>query len=381
LNAIITNENGSHYVNFYTGTPIKNDSIFIDELCNISMRHPYPGDLTAEGGIWVIDIARCLTQLYAPQLMMMFIAQPLLMGLNLPYDDVWKKAVNSLFGELRLFVKNSNYVPIILGMGSLTQFKSLVDTSNLDGYVASSLWTYHHAGVYGATSQDYEKLKNNPSIKHIVSREEFALKYGISDSLYLEEFPDYHITAVEGYAFEGIKGHERTLYRIPAQEKYIPVYTELDSPKNILDIKKIVNEGIDSGKKIALILIEGVGSDIFPYTYNLCKNYDDWYTYDHSINQYFAITTGLPFYSNSFPPICNHQALRKETNDPRSLFKTAFFSDFPANAIGRRPDIRSVAVGSRSVTTHACSGADISVECFCRNLANVGVCTVLNDPK
>lgn len=382
MNALFaTADKGCFYTDFYTGDIIDNIPPFAEELRRISIRNPYPGDLKEEGGLWVIDMAGSLARLYDPHLMMMFIAQPLLMGLNLSSDAQDGKYINCLFDALHSFMEKYGYTPLIVGMGGLTPLISLVDTGDLEGNVASSLWAYHHAGVYGAVSSDYQKLKKNPMIKHIISREEFARSYGITDQSYLAQFPDYHITAADGYAFDGIGGYERTLYRIPIQARCLPVYSGLTSPQNISDIKKIVNDGLDSGKKIALILIEGVGIDDFPLPYSLCENYCDWYIYDQSINQYMAITTGRPFYTNSFPPICDHQALRKKNTDQKSPFKTAFFADFPLDALGRRADIRSAAVGSRSVTTHACSGADISIECLCRNLATAGICSVLNSAK
>jgi len=376
-----TADKGCFYADFYTGDIKNNIPPLAEKLREISISHPYPGDLKEEGGLWVIGMASSLARLYDPHLMMMFIAQPLLLGLNLPSDAQDRKYINCLFNALHSFMKEYNYIPIIIGMGGLTPLISLVDTGDLEGNVASSLWAYHHAGVYRAGSSDYEKLQKNSMIKHIISREEFASRYGITDQSYLAQFPDYHITAADNYAFDGIGGYERTLYRIPIQERYLPVYSGLTSPQNIVNIKKIVNDGLDSGKKIALILIEGVGSDDFPLPYSLCENYCDWYTYDQSINQYLAITTGHPFYANSFPPICDHQALRKKNEAQGSPYKTAFFADFPLDALGRRADIRSVAVGSRSVTTYACSGADISIECLCRNLATAGICSVFNTSK
>lgn len=55
------------------------------------------------------------------------------------------------------------------------------------------------------------------------------------------------------------------------------------------------------------------------------------------------------------------------------------FREIPPHTLGADFEGPSLAVGNRSMFTHMVFGADISVECFARNLFNQGCIAVLKE--
>jgi hypothetical protein len=58
---------------------------------------------------------------------------------------------------------------------------------------------------------------------------------------------------------------------------------------------------------------------------------------------------------------------------------SGFFREIPEHTPGSGFSGRSIAVGNRSMFTHMVFEADISIECFARNLYNPGCIAVLMD--
>jgi hypothetical protein len=56
---------------------------------------------------------------------------------------------------------------------------------------------------------------------------------------------------------------------------------------------------------------------------------------------------------------------------------SGYFRSVPEDTIGASLGVRSIAVGNRSMFMHMVAGADISVECFARNLYNQGTMAVI----
>jgi len=56
---------------------------------------------------------------------------------------------------------------------------------------------------------------------------------------------------------------------------------------------------------------------------------------------------------------------------------SGYFREVPGHTLGADCGGRSIAVGNRSMFTHMVFGADISVECFARNLFNQGCMAVI----
>jgi hypothetical protein len=93
--------------------------------------------------------------------------------------------------------------------------------------------------------------------------------------------------------------------------------------------------------------------------------------------QYLAIATGHHFVDFPYPPGYRYE-LHDGENKPYPF--SGVFSEFPADAIGRRVAGRTAAVGARAMMTHVVFGADIAIECFVRALYNHGVMAAIHIP-
>jgi len=154
----------------------------------------------------------------------------------------------------------------------------------------------------------------------------------------------------------------------------LPVNTS-ESVQNITDIAGAVRRLLEKNK-VALILLEGVGLEDFPWECSGCSSTYGDYIYSGPDELYHSICTGqhLPFHP--FPP--GYRYYDDDGENKPWPFSGPYLS-MPSQALGADPGIRSAAVGSRSVLTHVTSGADIAVECFARSLYNYGTLAVLDD--
>jgi len=82
-------------------------------------------------------------------------------------------------------------------------------------------------------------------------------------------------------------------------------------------------------------------------------------------HQVFAYPPGYRF---------SHEAMEQ-----REFPFSGHFREVPAHTLGADFEGGSLAVGNRSMFTHMVFGADISVECFARNLFNQGSIAVLKE--
>ena len=163
-------------------------------------------------------------------------------------------------------------------------------------------------------------------------------------------------------------------YKISAKDEFIPVYTDLGEVRSMVEVKKIIQDNI-SNKKIALILVEGIGINDFKLPYQKCSNKYKWYTYEQSEDHYLSLLTGKHFQYNDYPSGYKYYV---EDNNEKKFPYSGPYTDFPSETVGKSIDVKSAAVGSRGILTHMASGADISIECFARQLYNYGTMAIIN---
>jgi len=191
--------------------------------------------------------------------------------------------------------------------------------------------------------------------------------------------PDVIILRESGYALT------RTRFRGLFQHKAVeitdelPIYTTLPMPSHITDVKRVINTALDNGIKVALIILDGIGAADFHLPYENLPARDKWITYSDSFSQYMALLLGEPFYRSGIPLVREFRTFKERVNRyPYSQFTDG---EMPKNAIGRRKDVKTAAVGCRSIYTHAVSQADICIECHARQMVSSGILALVNDPK
>jgi len=356
-------------VDLRDGRPVKVTHPRLDIAAAVCAAHPYPGDLTAEGLRWVTDTALDLNDRYLPDYFFLNYAHAYLHALFRPQAAGEHAAqVEAVFREIERFLGATGFEPVIVGLGELMPWKGTIETTDLEGLVSAAGMHTRFAGLFGPSPRDLEKMAGRPGVERIVARAELRAEFGGIDAFYAA-CPDYLVVAQAGYVFRGVNVGSRSVHRVARPEDDLPLHTSLSGGESLTDVADLVLRAL-GGRKVALILAEGVGCDTFPWPFRRVSNRLHWLRYTMGADQYLALTSGRHFVDYPYPPGYRYE-LHDAPGAPYPL--SGIFNDMPEQTIGRRFGGRSAAVGSRSMLTHIAAGTDIAVECFARSLYNHGV--------
>jgi hypothetical protein len=371
--AIIDAREWQNMFDLRTGKKAHETGPAVQMVKGVLEKHPYPGDTDSRSNQWVTDVALDLNEKYLPRFVFLSYAHQYFCGRYIPIThQEWNDRISAVFAEAERFIKRSGFTPIVVGTGDMTDFREFIDVSRLDGLAISTHWSARYAGLHGPSVNDLKHLEKNPKIERIVTRDELLSLFNGNpeDGLMV---PDYLLLAREGYLFKTAGTTLRKSVRIPAISFRIPVFTELESPKGIIDIRGVIDAHLNN-RKIVLILLEGIGIKEFPLPYSSCENGKGWYYYEPGDAQYLTITTGK--YQVFDYPI--GYKYYEEDSENKEYPLSGYFKSIPEKTLASQFPGRSIAVGNRSMFVHMVVGADISLECFARNLYNQGTMAVIH---
>lgn len=352
----------------------KADTSPLDQMVRaVQERHPYPGDLDSAGNRWVTDTALDLMERYDPSFVFLTYAQQYFAGrYSLQTDADQAAAVTAVYEEVERFVALSGFTPLIVGTGGMIPLLASVDLTRLDGLALCTHWSARYAGLHDPSPRDLRSVASHPEIERIVTREEFL-------SLFRDcpadaaRVPEYLLVARQGCMFKTVGGAFRKVRKVPAPGYRIPVSACLEEVSDSTDVRAAVEKRIRNDR-VALIFVEGLGVEDFPWPYRAIDNGREWFFYETGDAQYLTVTTG------------RHQVFEYpvgyryfEEDGPAKEFPfSGYFRSVPEDAIAESFGGRSIAVGNRSMFMHMATGADISLECFARNLYNQGTMAVIH---
>ena len=371
--AIIDAREWQRVFDLRTGAGVEEINPLLKMVMDIQARRPYPGDLDDAGNRWVTDTALDLIAGYDPSFVYLTYARQFFVGrYSVLTESEWAGMVSSVFEEVNRFVARSGFTPVIVGTGGMIPFVDFIDVTRLVGLVLSTHWSARYAGLHDGSRRDLQGLAALPEIERIVPRHEFRSLFGEypgDDS----RIPEYLLVARPGHMFRTVGGAFRKVRRVPAPAYAIPLAAESGVASSITDIRRLVVESLRE-RKIALIVVEGLGMDDFPWPHQRCENGRGWFYYEPGDAQYLTLTTG------------RHQVFEYPTGykyfdedaEKKEYPLSGYFTSVPADTIASGLGVRSVAVGNRSMLMHMAPGADISIECFARNLFNQGTMAVIH---
>ncbi|MEZ4598475.1 MAG: hypothetical protein R2940_01655 [Syntrophotaleaceae bacterium] len=357
-----------------TGSTLSEKGPLDDMVRGVQDRHPYPGDLDAAGNRWVTDTAIDLMERYDPSFVFLTYAQQYFSGRFTPQTDTqWAATVETVYREVERFVALSGFTPIIVGTGAMTPLVAQIDLTHLDGLALCTHWMARYAGLHNPSRADLERLSALPDIERIVPWEEFAALFGNACRLDPAILPEYLLVAREGHMFRTVGGAFRQVRRIPAPAFRIPVSASLEGVRDSTEVRRAVEKRLQQDK-IALIFVEGLGGDDFPWPCREIGNGRDWFFYETGDAQYLTVTSGR-HHVFEYPP--GYKYFEEDGPEKKYPF-SGYFRSIPQDTLGVSFGGRSIAVGNRSMFMHIACGADISVECFARNLYNQGTLAVIH---
>jgi hypothetical protein len=360
-----------------TGGKMTDTNPLVNMVQAVLADHPYPGDTDACSNRWVSETALDLIETYQPGLVCLTYAHQYFTGRYMPKtaSDI-ESMIDDAFLEVDRFVNDSGYIPVIIGTGNMTDLIGEIDLSRLDGLAVLSAWSSRYAGLHNPSNKDLAYVKSVPEIEKVVTRDEWiSLFDGINNiTCDIDLMPDFLLVARKGWTYRTLGALLRKPVRIHDCSLSIPVSTSLGTIDHITDVRSMIDSHLKQ-EKIALIIMEGIGSGCFKLPHTLCDNSKDWFLYEPGDGQYLTLTTG------------RHQVFAYPTGYRYfdiDAEKTAFpfsgyFTEIPRHTIGADFDGKSIAVGNRSIFMHMAFGADISIECFARNLYNQGSMAVIHD--
>ncbi len=374
--AIVDAREWQNLLDLRTGKKVQDDHPQTRMVRDLLARHAYPGDVNVESNRWVTDVALDLIREYCPDLAFLFYSHQFFAGRYTPMNEEQRRAmIESVFGEVSRFVRESGYTPVIVGSGDMVEVAGEIDLSKADGTAISSHWSARYAGLHHASARDLDHVASLPQIEKIVRREEWIDLMGNAGHR-VDRIPEYLLVAREGWTFATTGVPLRKALRVPGAAYSIPVATSLGEPATILDIRRLIELNLKT-HKIALIILEGLGVRDFVLPHAACTNSVDWFYYEPGDGQYLSMMTG------------EHQVFAYPTgyqyhdeNDAKRDFPfSGYFLDIPEHTLGSDFSGKSVAVGNHSMFVHMVFGADICIECFARNLYNQGCLGVIHSFK
>lgn len=356
-----------------TGDKIQSDTPVVGMVKNVLRDHPYPGDMDAGSNRWVTDTALDLVNEYRPEFVFLSYAAQYFAGrYNRMTPESRAAMVAGAFREAERFIDISGFSAIVIGSGDMTPLTDFVDITRLDGLAVCTSWSTKYAGLYDPSRADMNLLGSHPFIERIIPRDEVVgLFNGTPEQA--RRVPEFLMLAREGYAFRALSPTMKVPVMIPADNFSIPVHVPGHEVNNITAVRSVL-EKLLLEKRVALIIMEGVGIKEFMLPYASCANGKGWFFYETGDAQYLAISSGEHRFFD-YPKGYKYFDEVDNTNDyPFS----GYFKSIPGNLFGSSFGGRSIAVGNKSMFMHMVTGADISVECFSRNMFNQGTMAVIH---
>jgi len=371
--AIVDAREWQNMFDLRTGARMEAGGPQVEMMQSVLKKHPYPGDLDPHGNSWVTDIALDLIGTYHPQLVFLcYSRQYFSMRYSTMDESERKELIAATFKEVERFTRESGFTPLIVGRGDMTPLLDVIDLSRLDGLAICTHWSVKYAGLHGPSAADLKTLNEHPHIRMIVEKNEMLRLFeGSSEDA--RRLPDYLLVAEKGYAFKTVSSTMRRPVFIPDATTHIPLSTPLGDVKDITGIRRLIEDNLKD-HKIALILLEGIGTDEFLRPSVPCRNGKEWYCYEPGAGQYLAITSGR---HRVFDYPSGYKSFVEDSGE-KEYPLSGYFTSIPVDTMGEGICDRSIAVGNNSMFMHMVTGADMCVECFARNLSNQGALGVIH---
>lgn len=371
---MVTTEQQSNIYNFKTGELLVNspDHPLMDWLSELLVDYPYPGDLNPQSIDWVTDVAIELERVYQPRFVLLSYANFYLISLFKRCSQADREILcQRLFTAVERFFRQTDMTPFIMGTGGTIPLEGVVDLTELDGCVTANRMGPVYAGLYQPSENDLHYLNQLDAVQMVLPQNRLAQVWN-PDNNFEEKIPDYLLVTARGFAFRTPNSSKKPLCRVNARDNAIPIFAP-DQVDSIVDIAPAVKKRLRK-ERVALVVLEGIDREQFMFGSDSCANTYSWYTYLPGEGQYLAITTGKHLPDHPYPP--GYRDYQEEGGKTYPF--SGYFRSLPTGTLGSTSSRRSIAVGSRSVLTHAVSGADISIEGYTRSLKPKGTLAVID---
>ncbi|HOO47551.1 MAG TPA: hypothetical protein PLM29_15035, partial [Deltaproteobacteria bacterium] len=337
-------------------------------LADTIAKIPYPGDMKETSDAWVTDMASSLIGGMRPDLAVITYSQSSFIGRHRQDQQIYQNFVEIAGREVKRLIELTGYDYLVVGLGDMTEAKGIINLEKqIDGIASADDGI---ACLYRSTIEDVERLKSLEGIDAVYTREELGdmIGYRFDPDIY----GGYFVIPEQGYRFLALSSISRFSYRTDSMDDNLPVFSSIPIPRHITEVRKAVSQSVLSGKKILLIILDGVGTQVFPFESQSISNSSGPIKYASSLHQYMVLSTG--------ETICPHFfAYPHWRNSPRI---NPFTRHSPYLESCLTQDILNagkvaVSIGNRSILTHSAFPAKVTVECHCSALHHYGTLEVI----
>jgi hypothetical protein len=367
-------------VDFETGENLDSwDDLLVDDMLRFTPRFPFPGDVNAGSIEWTGNVGKALCDYFQPDFILLAYATPAFIKSSKRLSEEAEAEINRrLFDSVEGFLQHTGYTPVIIGTGGMSEIKDVLIPANLRGRISHGNGRFSYTGIFRATGEELEQIRKIPHMR-LFTKDDIRRDFPDVTEEYLADMPDGLMLRESGYAFSRARARGMYQYKSSNVEDTLPIHTSLPMPSHITDVNRAIHKALDGGEKVALIVLEGTGTDDFLIHHGKLSAKDKWMVYTDSFSQYMLLLSGQPFYRFGLPLVRDIRSSKERSK--RYPYSQITDKDLPKNVIGRRKDIKTAAVGSRSMYTHAISQADICIECQARRRIASGILVLINDPK
>ncbi len=325
---------------------------------------PYPGDLQLAAERWVTESALPLITKRDPELAVLVYSQPCFAGRH--KAELYDEMVAGVKGEIEGFLDRTAYDYLVVGLGDLVPNRGVINLERVISGVASC--EEGIGALYACTAADAARVAGLDGVARVYTKAELSSLTGCA----LDELGDYFVLPEEGYQLLGLSSSSNRLTKfVSGMNKQLPSWSSIGNPGTIHGIRKTVAGAVAKGRKVALIIIDGVGCDNFPFDYAPIDNMFGDIPYVSSQHQYMVISSGQQIYPRFFAyPHWRNNSHKNPFSRNCSFLDDSLISDVAALGAS------SISVGNRSIMTQMAFPADLSIECRCMGLHNYGTLEV-----
>ncbi|MBN2297384.1 MAG: radical SAM protein [Deltaproteobacteria bacterium] len=337
-------------------------------LAETITRIPYPGDMKETSDAWVTDMACSFIKELHPDLAVITYSQSSFVGRHREDPETYRHFVDTAGKEVLRLIEQTGYEYLVVGLGDMIPSTGIINLEKEIEGIASA--DEGIACLYKSSRRDVERLKNLDGIDKIYTREDLGdmIGYRFDPDIYGE----YFLIPEQGYRFLALSSISRFSYRTDSLDVNLPVYSTIPVPEHITGIRKAVSETVLSGNKTLLIILDGVGTQVFPFEFTSISNSSGPLKYASSLHQYMVLSTGEPICPHFFayPHWMNSPRINPFTRHSPYLKSCLTHDIMDAGKV-------AVSIGNRSILTHSAFPAHVSVECHCSALHHYGTLEVI----
>ncbi len=349
------------------GTCLPAEQTLPGPLKDLTSQNPYPGDMTDRSDAWATNMALAAIGEYSPGLAVVTYSQCAFTARHREDEGIYRKFVGLAEKEIQRLIAATGYDYLIVGLGDMVATRGTINLEKHINGIASA--DEGIACLYHTGPGDADAVSRLEGVRAVYAKEAFEKRLGLR--LDPEMYGEHFVIPEEGYRFLALSSVSRFSHRTDALDLEVPVHASIPVPGHLSEVRWAVSDAVASGRKVLLIILDGVGNKVFPFDKTPIASSLGDMAYASSLHQYMVISTGQKICPHFFAYPHWKSSPRINPFSRHSPFLTDCLTDDV-----RKAGKAAVSIGNRSIMTHTAFPADLTIECHCAALHHYGTLEV-----